>query len=146
MGLGIAPAYKSGSMLSRDRKFTFERVMMTTEKEGGEKAGMWAIVELFGHNQIAGFMSEWVYGGQGFIRVDVPEVPARNAEDGQIGAHSKMFGPGAIYAINPVDEAIATAAARNLRHAPVSSYGLRDVLRSMPADQRDRLLEYRDGD
>ena len=110
---------------------------MTEEKPA--PAGMWAIVEIFGHQRIAGFMSEHVIAGQGFVRVDVPEVPAASG-DGIVAAHSKLYGPGAIYAINPVDEALARMAAGQIRHAPVDSYGLRDALRNMPDEHRKRLL------
>ncbi len=102
--------------------------------------GMWAIVEIFGHQRIAGWMTKQTIAGQGFIRVDVPEVAAELGGDGPIAAHSKLYGPGAIYSINPVDQTVATIAAKSIRHVPVSSYGLRDVLRNMPDDQRQRLL------
>lgn len=103
--------------------------------------GMWAIVELFGHQRIAGLMTEQVIAGQGFVRIDVPAV---DSSSGVIVAHTKIYGAGAIYAINPVDEALATIAAREIRHAPVSSYGIEDVLRNMPDDQRQRLLSSND--
>lgn len=102
-----------------------------------EKSGMWAIVELFGHQRIAGLMTEQVIAGQGFVRIDVPAV---DGENGVIAAHTKLFGAGAIYAINPVDETLATIAAKEIMHAPVSSYGIQDVLKNMPDDQRLRLL------
>lgn len=113
--------------------------MSEQKEQDAPKAGMWAIVEIFGHQRIAGFMSEQTIGGHGFIRVDVPEVPGR-AGEGTIAAHSKLYGPGAIYAINPVDEALATVAAHSIRHAPVESYGLSSALRNMSDEHRKRLL------
>jgi len=123
-------------------------------EENGTKApaaGMWAIVEIFGHQRIAGWMTEQTIAGHGFIRVDVPEIrnehkDATTIEGGVIAAHSKLFGPGAIYAINPVDEALARIAAKNIRHAPVTPFGLESVLRNMPDEQRQRLLAGPDGD
>ncbi len=112
---------------------------MNDQENAVKAAGMWAIVEIFGHQRIAGFMTEQVIAGQGFVRVDVPEVPASQG-DGVIAKHSKLYGPGAIYAINPVDEALATVAARSIRHVPVNSYGIEDVLATMPVEQRTRLL------
>lgn len=117
----------------------------TTEKPAA-RVGMWAIVELFGHQRIAGFMTEHVIAGQSFVRIDVPEVAAPDPqsyaarEGAVIHEHSKMFGAGAIYAINPVDEAIALAAAAQIRHAPVMAYGLRDALANLPEEHRRRLL------
>ncbi len=103
------------------------------------QVGMWAIIELFGHQRIAGYMTEQVIGGQGFIRVDVPEIAADGSQQA-IQPHTKFYGPGAVYAINPVDESLARLAARQIRHAPVSEYGLRGILRNMPDEHRQRLL------
>ena len=112
-----------------------------TEKTSVE---MWAIVEIFGHQRIAGRLSEQVIAGAGFVRIDVPEVPAAASRYGEqrrsIQAHTKLYGPGAIYAISAVDEAIATAAAAQIRHEPVDSYTLAEIFKNMPEDQRTRLL------
>lgn len=105
--------------------------------------GFWAIVEIFGHQRIAGFLSEQTIGGQSFVRVDVPELPAkpgRYDSDGPVSAHSKLYGGSAIYAISPVDEPIARVAAAEIRHKPLTSYGIADVLRNMLDEQRMRLL------
>ena len=75
----------------------------------------WCIVELFGHQQIAGFVSEQQIGGQSFVRVDVPEA------DGKPG-FTKLYGSGAIYAITPTTEEIANAAAERLSIRPVSPW------------------------
>ena len=47
--------------------------------------GFWAIVEIFGHQRIAGFLSEQTIGGQSFVRVDVPDLPGDTPEHGVIG-------------------------------------------------------------
>jgi hypothetical protein len=57
----------------------------------------WCLVELFGHQQIAGRVSEAQIGGETFVRVDVPEVEGRPA-------FTKFYGKGAIYSITPVEE------------------------------------------
>jgi hypothetical protein len=62
----------------------------------------WCIVELSGHQGIAGKVSEQVISGQGFIRVDVPAVENQRA-------FTRLFGPGAIFSIFPVEEDIAKA-------------------------------------
>lgn len=75
----------------------------------------WAIIELFGHNQIAGLVSEAVIGGQSFVRVDVPGGDGKEP-------FTKFFGGGAIYAITPTTEEIATVAATRLSVRPVSPW------------------------
>lgn len=75
------------------------------------------IVELMGHNMIAGKVTEATIGGQAFVRIDVPEV------DGA-PAFTKFYGPGAIYAITPTDEATMLAAIKGLRVKPVTPYML----------------------
>lgn len=63
----------------------------------------WAVVELFGHQRIAGRVSEATIGGCAFIRVDVPQTAKP--------AYTKYFGNGAVYAMTPCDEAVARLAA-----------------------------------
>ncbi len=90
----------------------------------------WAVVELFGHQQIAGRVSEQTIAGQGFIRVDVPETSGRPG-------FTRMFGPGAIYSIIPTSEDIATRYASNLDSRPISPYMLtasKDEIKPDPAD------------
>lgn len=77
----------------------------------------WCIVELFGHQQIAGRVSEQAIGGCSFIRVDVPPV-------GDQPAFTKLYGSGAIYAMTPVTEEIALRAASIMRSHPVEVYYL----------------------
>ena len=82
-----------------------------------EKFEQFAIVELFGHQIMAGKVSEQVIGGQGFVRVDVPAV------DGQEG-FTKFYGAGAIYAITPCDESTMTAAVQGLQRKPIEVWKL----------------------
>lgn len=81
----------------------------------GESFRAWAIVEIFGHERIAGDVSEQVIAGHGFVRVDVPEL------DGQ-PAFTRMYGHAAIYSITPVSEDIARRAAAAMRVRPVNVY------------------------
>lgn len=80
----------------------------------------WAIVEIFGHQRIAGLVTEHAIGGQSFVRVDVPKVGGRDA-------FTKLYGSGAIYAISFVDRDVALAAAEKLDIAPVTPYSLASV-------------------
>jgi hypothetical protein len=82
-----------------------------------EKFDHFAIVELFGHQIIAGKVSEQVIGGQGFVRVDMPTV------DGQEG-FTKFYGAGAIYAITPCNEETMQAAVLGLWQKPIDVWKL----------------------
>uniref|UniRef100_A0A6H1ZEJ5 Uncharacterized protein n=1 Tax=viral metagenome TaxID=1070528 RepID=A0A6H1ZEJ5_9ZZZZ len=82
-----------------------------------EKFEQFAVVELFGHQIIAGMVSEQMIGGQGFVRVDVPAV------DGQEG-FTKFYGAGAIYALTPCDEATMLRAVQGLRQQPIEVWKL----------------------
>lgn len=75
----------------------------------------WAMVELFGHQKIAGLVSEQSVGGCAFVRVDVPAV-------GDVSAYTKLYGNAAIYAMTFVTEEVARAAAAAYRVRPVSEY------------------------
>jgi len=73
------------------------------------------IVELFGHQKIAGRVTEQVIAGQGFVRVDVPETKRQ-------AGFTRLFGAGAIYSITPVSEEIALQAAERIWVEPVAVY------------------------
>jgi hypothetical protein len=83
--------------------------------EETEKFDQWAIIEIFGHTQIAGKVTEAAIGGCSFIRVDVPECNGRPA-------FTKYFGNGAIYSMTPCSEEIARAAVESIRPAPITVY------------------------
>lgn len=80
-----------------------------------DKFQQWAIVELFGHQRIAGLITEQTIGGCQFVRVDVPAV-------GGASAFTKLYGNGAIYAITFVDRDIALAALEKMRVKPITPY------------------------
>lgn len=85
-----------------------------------EKFDQWCIVELFGHQRIAGRVTEQAIGGCNFVRVDVPEIAGKPA-------FTKLFGNGAIYAMSPVSEAVAMAVANQIRAVPVSAYEIPEL-------------------
>lgn len=78
---------------------------------------MWAIIDLFGHSQIAGEASEEEIAGGMFLRVDVPAT--ENTE-----AFTRYFGAGAIYSITPVTEDVAHRATQALQRSPVTVWGV----------------------
>lgn len=79
----------------------------------------WAIVEVMGHRQFAGFVCEQAIGGASFVRVDVPEV---KAGEETLPAFTKLLGAGSIYAISPCTEETARAYAAQSRQRSFSVY------------------------
>lgn len=75
----------------------------------------YALVELFGHQKIAGRVTEQVIAGQGFVRVDVPETS-------RSGSFTRLFGPSAIYSITPMSEELAKQVAERIYAEPVTVY------------------------
>lgn len=90
------------------------------------------IVELFGHNVIAGYVTEQSIGGAPFVRVDVPETDDKDP-------FTKFFNGSAIYALTPTDEATAHEAARRLSTRPVSPWvvPIPDSRRELPSPTID---------
>ncbi len=86
---------------------------MTTQKT----FEAWCIVELFGHQKLAGRVTEASIGGCSLLRVDVPAV-------GDQSAYTRYFGPNAIYSITPVEEAIVHSVLAYLEPRPVDVYML----------------------
>ena len=86
-----------------------------------EKFETYAIVELFGHQIIAGLVQEQEIGSQNFLRVDVPEV--ENAK-----GYTKFYGAKAIYAITPVDHVTMLAAVKSYQVKPVEEWRLKHFL------------------
>jgi hypothetical protein len=102
----------------------------------------WAVIELFGHQKIAGHVTTEYYGSAAMFRVDVPELPEREVTisqpeyvqteeySGYVYAGSvlrramepgftRIIGPGAVYAINPCTEATVRQSRESDRRRPV---------------------------
>lgn len=92
----------------------------------------WAIVELFGHQRVAGRVSEQTIGGCAFIRVDVPKIEA-------VEPFTKFYTQGAIYCMTPTDEATAIAAARSFCSRPISPFVIPESRR---IERRDENVDY----
>jgi hypothetical protein len=90
-----------------------------------DKFTEWAIIELFGHQRIAGRISEQQIGGCAFVRVDVPENEEQKP-------YTKLLGQGSIYAITVTDEKTARAAAYYLKHEPMDKWTIGEVALKLP--------------
>jgi hypothetical protein len=91
------------------------------------KLETWAVLELMGHQRIAGFTREVALGSAAMLRVDVPEI------DG-IPAFTKFIAPAALYAFTPCTQEVAMAVIKRDRVTPVTLF-------AMPAN-RQRALPY----
>jgi len=89
----------------------------------------WAIVELFGHQRIAGRVSEQTVGGCAFVRVDVPEC------DGTPG-YTKFYGNGAIYGMTITDEKTARAAVKHMAPIPLEAWTIENMVRALQGGER----------
>lgn len=78
----------------------------------------WCIVELFGHQKIAGHVQEASFGS--FLRVDV--------YDNETILYTRFLNPKAIYAINPVSKEVAIAVGKQFAQPPVSRWDMQQVL------------------
>ena len=91
----------------------------------------WAVIELFGHNQIAGYVTGAAQFGTSMMRVDVPEI-------GDNPGYTKFFGGAAIYAITPTTEDIARIAAQCLDIRPILTWVVPEPSRpALPGDKDD---------
>lgn len=75
----------------------------------------WAVVELFGHQKIAGLLTEQNIGGHSFLRI---EVPTTSKQPG----FTKFYNPSSVYGITPVDQEYATRMADKINADPVNTY------------------------
>ncbi len=69
--------------------------------------GEWGLVELFGHSQLAGYLTEETIAGQEFLRVEVPATA-------HLPAFYQRYNPRDIYSIIPLTEDEARQVAVNL--------------------------------
>jgi hypothetical protein len=84
---------------------------------------IWALVELMGHQKIAGKVTEHKFGNQSMVRVDVPEVPASESASGR-PAFTKILSIGSLYAINPMTERDVRDYAAKLKAMPLDIFDL----------------------
>lgn len=81
---------------------------------------LFAVVELFGHQKMAGKVTEHNFGTATFVKVSVPETNEQPAYD-------RLLNPSAIYAINPVTEEVANEMAKQFQQRPIESWDIRKM-------------------
>lgn len=89
-----------------------------------ESKEMWAMVELFGHQRIAGKVTPCELGAGALVRIDVPAV-------GDRAPLTKFYNVKAIYGITPVDKASCERMARDIRAEPISEYSIQAEMRRL---------------
>lgn len=107
-----------------------------------ERFEVWGLVELMGHQQVAGRITEEAIGGANLVRVDVPEFN----EDGQhVGGYFRTvyYGASAIYALHVTGESEAIELAKRGGRRPSYAWrieqtpALTDGARSRSTFERD---------
>lgn len=81
------------------------------------KLETWAVIELMGHQRIAGFVREVSLGSAAMLRVDVPEIDA-------IPPFTKFVAPAALYALTPCTQEVAMAVIKRDRVTPVTVFAM----------------------
>jgi len=92
-----------------------------------EKLNLWCIVELMGHQKIAGKCTEQSIAGVNMLRVDVPATETTPE-------FTKFYGGSAIYSINPVDEVSVIAMVNQLKVTPVAVWNIQSYLDKQPKE------------
>lgn len=115
----------------------------------------YAIVEVFGHQTYAGFVTTEAYGQTVLFRVDVPFLPARErltrgyeyvndravpegstVKEPEVPGYTKLFGAAAIYALTPCTEEAVKVALERTAHRPLTlvTLGQRKVIEASYLD------------
>lgn len=98
-----------------------------------------AVVELFGHQRMAGKVTEQNIGIATFVRIDVPETT-------QQPKFTRLVNPSAIYAINPVTEEVMLHMAETITSKPIDSYDVREMQEKLMALKEKNAVPVHDED
>lgn len=95
----------------------------------------WGIVDLFGHQRIAGRLSEVSIAGCNMLRIDIPDKA--DTEKFRTVVH----GGSAIYGIHFTDEQVARVAASRVSR-PTYEYSVQEAIKQLQTDgARGRLVD-----
>jgi hypothetical protein len=84
----------------------------------------WYLVEVMGHRRLAGYVREVTLAGAGMLRIDVPSEPPT----------TQFIPPASLYALTPIDEALARTLAVRYKPEPVSRYELAALMPGKPIE------------
>jgi len=86
----------------------------------------WALVELFGHQRVVGWMTVDPPEFPGMIRMDVPDL----LKDGKVErrGHTRYLGRASVYGVTPIDEETVRKMLPSVSGAPCEArpWSLRD--------------------
>jgi hypothetical protein len=107
----------------------------------------WAILEIMGHRQVAGYVTDVELFGAKMARIDIPEIPASAASESENGfrypalpgvpAFTQYYGGSSVFCMTPTTEAVARAAAVRLRQAPPANFDPTPSARQLPGVEDD---------
>ena len=140
---------------------------MSEEKQASFEG--WAVLEIFGHQRYAGYVTTEAFGQAVLFRVDVPPLeerertakhyeydgdgtsipPGSTVKEDAVQGYTKYFGPGAIYAMTPCtqDAAQKAVAAMQTRKVSVVKLAEERALRApIDTDEDESEHEYDDDD
>lgn len=81
----------------------------------------WAVVEVMGHVEFAGYVQQENIAGVHMLRIDVPQTS-------RIPAFTKYISPSALYGITPCSEETARARAESQQKEPFNSWDVGSIL------------------
>ena len=83
-------------------KSNSQLMLIEPHAEPHEELKAWALVELFGHQRVVGFLSEQNFPGGTLLRVDIPDL----TKDSKVvrKGFTRYFGLSAVYSITPITE------------------------------------------
>jgi len=95
-----------------------------------DKFELTGIVELFGHQKVAGQISEYSIGSSTFIRIDVPDTKLQPK-------FTRFVNPTAVYSINPTDKTTMQFMADAISAKPIDSWDFQEMNKKLLALKAD---------